>query len=253
MNLTLDNIVRSYLFSTSENTLHKYVRSLKFLIDFLRKFSQNHVYMDHLKVLKVDEKYALQLPDDFMSLNYLAYQSGDRIIKFQRDSSINPNVSYCDDAASATPNTAFNISIFECNVESSLFDFINDGDARFRTYGKGYDGIGYFNFNWNNREIQFSSEARVSNGVLISYKSNGFNPRTRSTIPEFAQESAEAFLHWQTAHYDRKLGAAAAETEARRLNYNRVYDDMLAAMDPIDYEALMGIKARATDFRKFAS
>ncbi len=249
MNIELDSICRTYLFSCGYNTTHRYLRTMKFLVEFLAKFSRNHTYMDIVEVLRVDEKYAVQLPASFVSLNSLAFTSGDRIIKFERDRTINLNQSYCEDEVSATPNLAYNIyQAFPYN--RPLIDTINS--CQFSSLGVGHNGAGYFNFNWPAREIQFSTDSKLSGGVYISYKSNGFKPTTKSTIPEFAAQLAEAYIHWQMARMDRRLGDSAAETQARKVNFLAEYDDMLASLDSIDFESIMGIRARAFDQNKIA-
>lgn len=249
MNVELDSVVRSYLFSTGNSTTHKYLRTMRMVVEFLAKFARNHTYMDTVTVLQVDQKYAIQLPASFVSLNTLAFVSGDRLIKFDRDRTINLSYSYEEDQVSATKNVAYNIyQAFPYN--QPLIDIVNDSATSFSSLGNGHNGAGYFNFNWPAREIQFSTDSAVTGGVYISYKSNGFNPTTRSSIPEFAAQLAEAYVHWQMARMDRRMGDSSAETEARRINFNREYDDMLAALDPIDYEAIMGIRARAFDQNK---
>lgn len=249
MNIELDSIVRAYLFSQGYNSTHKYARAMKMVVEFLAKFSRNHTYMDNQDVFKLDEKQCLQMPADFVSLSMLAFTSGDRLIKFERDNSVNTFHSYVDDAASATPNVSYNIyQAFPYNT--LMLDLAVDESDQFTSLGSGHNGAGYFNFNWTAREIQFSTDSKISGGIFMRYKSNGFKPKTRSTIPEFAAQLAEAYIHWQMARMDRRLGDSSAETEARRINFMREYDDMIAALDPIDYESIVGAQARSFDINK---
>lgn len=247
MNVELDSIVRSYLFSQGYNTTHKYIFVMKILIEFLAKFSRNHTIMSAQDIFYVDEKKAIQLPPSFVALSAIAWRSGDRLIKFERDSTINTSQSYCDDAAAATPNASYNI--FEAwPYNAPILNQVES--SNFTSLGVGHNGSGYFNFNWPAREIQFSTDSKVSGGVYMRYRTNGFNPKSRSVIPEIAEPTAVAYIHHQMARMDRRLGDAAAETRARERIYAKEYDDLLADLDPIDYNSLIGVQARAFDSQK---
>lgn len=244
MRVTLDDIVRSILIAEGRNTLHGYLRIMKFLIDFLRNFSLNHTYLDHHLVLKLDEKKAIQLPDDFLAATTIAWQSGDRIIRFQRDNSINLHQSYCEDVASATANSRYQVfQSWPYNGEGVMVtnDQMLLGNCNLN--GNGYNGLGYFRMNWAAREIQFSTDIPTPEEIYLEYKSNGFSAKSKSSLPEFASKVAEDYTRWQLGRM--KFGDSASETEARRITYLRTYDDMMAQLDPIDYEAIAGAKARA--------
>ncbi len=251
MNTTLDSICRSYLLNTNRNTLHGYVRILKYLIDFLRKFSLKHSFLDKTVVLKLDQKKCVPFPEDFIMWSKIGWQSGDRIVAFERDNTINLNHEISADGyESPTVNIAFNNTQWPYSREITFNNFLNiNGELGcFTGFGVGWNGIGYFRIDWRNREIQFSSDTPSDYQIYLEYKTNGVSIQTTSTIPEIAAKLGEDFIHWQVAHY--KLGAAAAETEARRISYFREYDELIQTIEPINPAALQGLRARGFDVNK---
>lgn len=251
MDIQLDSIVRSYLLNTNRNTLHGYVRILKFLIDFLRKFSLKHSFLDKTVVLKLDQKKAIPFPEDFIMWSKIGWQAGDRIVAFERDNTINLNHEIKDDGLeSPTVNIAYNNAQWPYNRSITFNNFTNiNGEIGSLTgYGIGNNGLGYYRISWKDREIQFSSDTPSDYQIYLEYKTNGISVTTTSTIPEIAAKLGEDYIFWQIAHY--KLGAAAAETEARRIAYFREYDELIQNIEPINPSVLQGLRARGFDVNK---
>lgn len=246
--VTLDAIIRSYLISQGKNTLHGYVRLMKFLLDFLRGFSMDYHFLDKSDVLELDEKNAVQFPPDMMTLKRVAWQSGDRIIAFEPDSRLNINSSREDDMESATKNSAYDVFQSWPYRGGGLVDNVSPSGA-ISGLGRGDNGVGYFRINWRDREIQFDANVPAPWGIYIEYKSNGFNPTSKSSIPEFAQKAAEDYIHWQMSRF--KFGDAAAETVARKKAYMDEQYEMIARLDTLDYEGIIGSRAAGTDINKF--
>lgn len=251
MKVTLDDVVRNYMLSHGKNTLHGYVTYMKYMVDFLRQFSMNHVFMDNNVELKLDEKKAVQLPDDFISATKIAWKSGDRLVMFERDNSLSLRSDYCDDVGSATQNSAYSIfQSFPFNGAFTVDQFVsmNSVSDMVQVAGVGDNGMGYFRFNWKDREIQFDANVPSPYKIYIEYKSNGFNPKSKSTIPEFAQTPAEEYINWQDAR--RKFGDASAETKARKYTYDLAHYDMISALDNLNRESIVGAMARSTHINK---
>lgn len=247
--VTLDAIIRSYLITHGKNTLHGYVRLMKYLIDFLRGFSMDYHFMDHSDVLELDEKKAVQFPSDMIALKRLAWRNGDRIICFEPDSRIDIHVDREEDMVSGTANMPYDVFQAWPYRGGALVDNTSSDGATVGL-GLGDNGLGYFRISWKDREIRFDANVPAPWGIYIEYKSNGFNPKSKSSIPEFAQKLAEEYIHWQVAR--SKFGDAAAETMARKKSYSDEQYELLARMDNLDYEGLIGSRARSTDVNKFA-
>lgn len=245
--VTLDAIIRSYLINQGKNTLHGYVRLMKYLLDFLRGFSMDYHFMDHSDVLELDEKKAIQFPSDMIALKRLAWRNGDRIICFEPDSRIDIHVNREDDMVAGTPNMPYDVFQAWPYRGGALVDNISSSPSA--GTGLGDNGLGYFRINWRDREIRFDANVPSNWEIYIEYKSNGFNPKSKSSIPEFAQKLAEEYIHWQVARH--KFGDASAETMARKQSYDREQYELLARMDTLDYEGIIGSRARSTDINKF--
>ncbi len=224
---------------------------MKYLIDFMRKFSLKHAFMDKTVVLKLDQKKAIPFPDDFIMWSKIGWMSGDRIVCFERDATINLFHSTTEDGLeSGTVNGRFDNISWPHNGSLTLNNFINSSGENgcLEAMGVGNNGLGYFRVSWRNREIQFSSDTPIDYEIYLEYKSNGFNATSKSTVPEVAAKLGEDYIHWQDSHF--KNGAAASETEARRIAYFREYDEMISITEPINPAAIAGLRARNFDVNK---
>lgn len=243
MDITLDSVVRGYLMNGGHNTLHRYLRSLKYCVDFLKKFNVNHSYGDRTVELKLDYKKTIQYPEDLIVFKKIGWVSGDRVVSFDIDETISLHHDHTQDGISGTPNSAYSIIQPYNRTTENI-----SGDITYQTTGVGYNYSGYFKFNNEAREIQFSSEIPSTRSIYVTYASNGFNPKTKSKINALYSTVAENYIHWQWGRF--KLGDSSAETEARRQAFWNDYDNIYAATQRISYEGLIGIKARAHDVNK---
>lgn len=253
MTVTLDQVIRSYFHKRLKTTLHGYPRALNFLLDFVRKFSLNHGYMDKTVGLKMDTKKAIAFPQDCIKPSKIGWQTGDRVVGFEIDNSIAKLHDYCDDGVSATANTAFDAAQgWPYNGDFQFTNYLTlDGTVNALTgYKIGNNGAGYFTIDWKKREIQFSSEVKSAWTIYIEYKTNGFEPKTKSVIPEFASTLAEDYIHWQLARFDKRYGDASVETLARKEAFWNSYDELNAQMDMTSLEDITGARARSFSINK---
>jgi hypothetical protein len=246
MTISLDNIVRSFLIGQGRTTLHSYLRYLKYVIDILRKIAMQYSVMNKTILLRMDQKKAAQWPDDCIVPLAVGWKNGDRVEMYQLDSSIALTHSHVEDGISATPN-----SIFENFDQYNILTASTGQPYNVISYGLGYNFSGYFNVNHKAREIQFSSEVDSSRDIIFIYRSNGFNPKSKTTISEVFQQMCEAYIFWQDGV--KRFGSASAETEARRINFEREQTDVLQILMPVTYQNILKARAVTTDFNKFAS
>ncbi len=247
--ITLDAIVRNFLISQNRTTLHFYLRYMKYLIDFLRKVALTHAIFDKTVALKMDQKKAIQVPEGYLIWSKIGFQVGDRIVGFERDNTINLHHDITPDGLeSPVANDRFNIAKFPY-TRLVFNNFTNEAGelGMLEGMGLGHNGVGYFRPT-SDREIQFSSDIDSDTTIYLEHKTNGFNPTTKSTVPEIFAKLGEDYINWQEAR--RKFGDAAAETRARERSYLIEYDDVMAKMEPISIASLMGSRARSFDINK---
>lgn len=253
MTVTLDQVIRSYFHKRGKTTLHGYPRALNVLLDFVRDFSLNHGYMDKTVGLKMDTKKSIAFPSDCLRPSKIGWQTGDRVVGFELDSSIAKLHDYCDDGVSATVNQPFNSAQpFPYNGDFQFFNYLTlDGSLSTVNGAKlGNNGAGYFTIDWKGREIQFSSDVKSTWTIYIEYKTNGFEPKTKSVIPEFASKIAENYIHWQLARFDKRYGEASVETKAREQAFWSSYDSLNAQMDTTSLQDIKGARARSFSINK---
>ncbi len=255
METTLDNICRNYLAKNGYNTLHHYVKCMRHLVDFLRDVSLSHSIFDKTVVLRLDSKKAVQFPSDMVTWTKLGWQKGDRIIAFQKDSSINLHHDTEADGPSETVNDAYDINSpwpYNGSFTPTTFNnyWYNNGAGSLSGYAVGTNGLGYFRPNYSAKEFQFSSDVPADFEIYLEYRCNGFKPRTKSVVPEVLGRVAEDYIHWQLARFDRRMGDSSSETEGRRLAYQREYNKALSQMNPTVFADIIGAKARAFHVNK---
>ncbi len=251
MNTTLDSIIRGYLISQQKNTLHSYLRYMKYLIDFLRQVSLTHSFFDKTIILKLDQKKAAAVPDDFIMWNKIGWQAGDRIVAFENDGTINMHHATSADGIEApTANPSFNNAQWPYNSTLSFNNYTtNNGECvAIPCHGIGYNGIGYFRYSHQAREIQFSSDTPSGFEIYLEHKTNGFQPKTSSTVPEIMAKLGEDYINWQKARH--QFGEASVETRAREIAFMKEYDTVISRLYPITIASLTGIRARGFDIKK---
>lgn len=248
--VTLDQVIRNYYIRENKTTLHGYLRCMKFLIDFLREIALSHSVFDETIALKMDQKKAVQWPERFIMWSKIGFQVGDRIVGFERDNTINLNHEIsADGLESPVANNKFNIGKFPY-TRLVFHNFTNnEGELGFlEGMGLGHNGVGYFRLNWQAREIQFASDIDADTVIYLEFKTNGFKPTTKSTVPEIMSKLAEDYIHWQIGK--QKFGDNSAEAGARERTYFNEYDKVIAAMNPITMAFFQGLRARNFDVTK---
>jgi hypothetical protein len=190
----------------------------------------------------MDYKKAVQFPEDLVRVKRFGWADGDRIVEITPDQTIVLYHSHQEDAISGTINTAYPV------VQPYTHNFDLQGNGIGNEKGVGHNGIGYHRINYPAKEIQLSSDVSSERSIYLEYSSNGFNPKSKSTIPDVYSTVAENYIHWQWARF--KLGDSASETEARRQAFWNEYDNILATQNRISYEGLVGSRARSHDVNK---
>lgn len=247
--ISIDQLVREFKASKGEVTLHKYTRYCKHVVDFVMKLSFGTSLLSYTVELKLDEKNAIQWPDDCAIPSEVAWQSGDRVINFQIDNKISKVNSYLEDTVSATPNVAYNV-FQSWPYNRPVTDLCEAVTYCTEPLGRGDNGLGYFIIKWREKEIQFTSTVPLNRKVLLTYKGTGINPKSKSKIPIFCKEPAESWVAFREAV--RTFGEASTEAQARKYHYDRVFYEMLTHMDPTTLDDITGAVARSHDFNKVA-
>ncbi len=160
------------------------------------------------------------MPDDYIIWTKVGFQVGDRIVGFERDSTINlVHETSADGIEAPVANDKYNIAKFPYTQSGLVFNnFINNlGEIGcLNVVGLGYNGASYFR-ETNDREIQFSSDLASDTVIYLEYRTNGISLKTMSSVPEVMANLGENYINWQEAR--RKFGDAASETVARRISY----------------------------------
>ena len=244
---TLDSVVRSYIADTGRTTLHGYMRYMKWAMDGLKKWHTQNSYEDKVVLLPMDKKKAVAYPEDMVTWNYLGVKVGDRIAQFNRDKTI--SLHHSQSGNHKAVNTQYNPANQWPELASNFVNFYYEDAVNTVGFGAGSNGVGYFNDNNECKEFQFSSEV-TSTDVILSYKSNGFNPTAETEVNEIAEGLLRDYIHWQAARFDKRYGDNSGETQMRKKEYGERYKEVRGQLMYITYEGILDILRRTTDINR---
>jgi hypothetical protein len=227
---TIDNIVRSYKADKGQNSLHGYVRILKWAIDGLRDWHFDGGLELKTVCIKINPNLTADLPKDYEIWTKVGLSKGDRIMAFVPDSTIKMNNTYED-----KPNDKYFTHTFSNYTDPS------GSTGEIRGYGYGHNGVGYFRMDKNC--IRFSSEI-TAEFVYLEYLSNGFDPSTETLVNEHAYKIILEYIRWQEGRH--KYGDASAEAQYRKQEYLNEIDKSMKRTSDLSYEGIQDIIARST-------
>ena len=212
---TIDSVVRSYIADNGENTLHNYIRYLKFGFDGLKKWHLRSYVEDLTVRLEMDAKKSVPLPEDCIVPNKVGVQYGDRIFTYPFDNSISYLFTQ-GDGGKLDKNKEYDPGDMRNTDAFYFYNYIDPYGWTGWLLSNGHNDQGYCRINWRAREIQFSADVRTST-VYLEYKSSGFNPKTRTQISEGVELLIREYINWQVGR--RKFGDGSVETRERKKEY----------------------------------
>lgn len=238
---SIDSVVRSYIADQGKNTLHGYIRYMKWAMDGLKKWHLSGAYEDKTVLLKMDRKKSVTFPSDMVVWTKVGVKLGDRVAAFVNDKTIAKHHDNGD------PNNRYNPyeQWPELDYSYQFLNYYNDQGIHLNVvgFGSGHNGVGYFTPNYRAKEFQFSSEVKGSN-VYVEYKSSGFNPTSETLVSEVVDKLIRDYIRYQEGRF--KFGDNSSETEARRITYLREQDEVLAQLSDISYEGILDVIRRTT-------
>lgn len=236
---TIDSIIREQIGDEGKNYLHDYVRYLSYALSELRNEMQDVVR--DIKTIRADitRRKTLEFPNDYIGYSKVGVQVGDRVIAFVRDGSIAFKQATFD--GSKPFARVFN------SRPSSVVEFLNYTDSTGNLgslygYGYGYNGVGYFDINDRQRELQFSSEV-PTNCVYLEYITTGFNPNTETLVSAAQADLVKSGI--EKRECKRKFGRNSGEYLQAKRDYAEVYYQLQGRLSDISYEGIIDATTRA--------
>lgn len=233
---TIDSIVRSSLADNGYNTLHRYIQYLHWALRGLKEWNMDEAQDVRTVKLQMDNKKAVQFPDDCLGVSKIGVKVGDRIDLFVPDNSITFHHDLSDMITQPNDPYASVVALDFLNNESSV-----NLAGPFNTYGFNHNRVGYFRIDFLNREIQFSSEVNTSY-VIMEYLTSGFQYKSESVVNPVASNVIREFLRYSEARYS--LGDAARETKERKQIYLEEIDLVRARMSDLSLEGILDANQR---------
>lgn len=246
--ITLDNVVRSHLFSKGEDTLHGYLPALKFALDGLKKINMDGSREIKTVMLVADSNNTVKFPSDMLTYTKVGIKYGDRIYTYPNDSTLSRHFDTSE--IYPEPNTPYSPAMMAPAVYQ--YEFLNYldifGDFTAVTgIGWGHNGQGYFTPDWQSRLFIFSGDLK-QNEVYLEYKTDGTKVNTQTEVSEHVEMALQAYMGWQESRY--ALGDASKETAMRKREWFSERDQSNALSNSIDAEDIRDVLRRTTEINK---
>lgn len=231
----VDTVVRDMIADKGFNTLHKYVYYLKWALEGLRLWQQDHGSQNVNSIpLKMQGNNVAPFPDDMITWTKLGCKVGDRLEAFINDGTL----------TTETPDTTKNASFIESyrdKFDRQKYLFYNytgysDHVYDFEAYGHGHNGIGYFRPDYTHRRFVFSNEVSGKN-IILEYIPNVFDPKAYSLVTSDFVDAMKAYIDYKEAKM--KFGEGHGETQARWNAYEYELINAKGRISDLSYEGIV--------------
>jgi len=221
--VTLDSCIRNALMDIGES-MHRYEQFKKWAIDGYREFHFDLSQEIKTAYLPLTAWKAVELPIDYVDFVMIGVNMNGDIRVFTNDDRIAlPDEAIIDgdpddaEEGGDLPLTTTGQRIYFYNVNSR-------GEDAGQLYGllAKNNGVGYYKFNKERREIQFSPHVNADTVIYLEYISDGIDPCEKTVVNIYAGKLIELYIHWQR-HSFAKSSTHADKREAKDNYWNQFY------------------------------
>lgn len=227
--VTLDSIVRGALMDVGAG-LERFETFLHWGLAGYKKFRMDVSQEIKTVELPLTAWKAIELPPDFTDWIMIGVRVNGMVRVFTNDDSI---ALYFDDVAPqdgfpdvqkvTDPFTLDPTQVDPANpfVPQTLYfwGLTSRGEDSGELYGlsvKG-NGVGYYKFNSERQEIQFSPTLAANTKIYLEYLSDGYNPTQKTMVHTYAEDAIRLYVHWQRMKFSKSYGVG--EVREARADY----------------------------------
>jgi hypothetical protein len=99
------------------------------------------------------------------------------------------------------------------------------------------NGVGYYKFNPERKEIQFSPSVDSSTPIYLEYISDGIDPCEKTMVNIYAAKLIKLYIHWQRNEFAKS--ANGMEKERAKEMYNRELFKVQARLNAITVDEVL--------------
>lgn len=227
--VTIDLIVRGMLMDLGESE-SRYEQFRHWILEGYKDFRFDMAQEIKTVKLSLTAWKACQLPIDYVDwVKIGVINSAGAITLFTHDDRINihheDEDGYPEDVTSTETLPLPSIPAVSTQ-ELPLWGM--DGGGTGQLYGlvAKSNGVGYYKFNPQRREIQFAPSIKSDTEVYLEYISDGIEPCTKTVVNTMAAKLLKLYGHWQRVKYAKSSNMAQIQMMKKdyEVEYNKVQD-----------------------------
>lgn len=221
--VSIDSCIRNSLMDIGAG-MERYEQFKKWAIDGYREFSFDLSAEIKTAYLPLTAWKAVELPIDYVDFVMIGVNINGDIRVFTNDDRIAlPDEAIID----GDPEDAEEVGDLPLETTGQRVYFYNvnsRGEDAGQLYGllSKSNGVGYYKFNTERREIQFSPQVKGDTTIYLEYISDGINPCEKTVVNVYAAKLIKLYIHWQR-HSFAKSSTHADKREAKDNYWNEFY------------------------------
>lgn len=237
--VTLDSVVRSALMDVDAG-MERYEKFRHWAIEGFRDFHYDLAQEIKTAKLELTAWKSVELPIDYVDFVMIGVVINDTIRVFTQDNRIpihhEDEDGYPEDIASleTLPET-----VDTSNLPETL-EFWNGGNTSTgQLYGlvAKSNGNGYYKFNPQRREIQFSPSIKSGTEIYLEYISDGYDPCEKTVVNIYAAKLLKLYIHWQRHEFTKS--STQADKERAKDNYWKEFYRVQSRLNPLTVEDVL--------------
>lgn len=226
--LTLDQIVRSAIMDIGAS-MNRYEQFKHFAIEGYRDFHLELAQEVKTVRLPLTAWKSVELPVDYVDWVMIGYEMNNNIQVFLHDERIPlPTIDEDEDGVLDAPvaTQATPVEQVPGGVPYYFYNHTKFGEDTGELYGltTKFNGIGYYKFNPERREIQFDAAINADTTIYLEYISDGYNPTEATVVNVQAAKLVKSYIHMCRHKYaksstgqDKKMSEDDYYREFRRV------------------------------------
>lgn len=219
--VTIDSIVRSALMDIGAG-MERYEVFRHWCLEGYKDFNFDLAQEVKTVVLDLTAWKAVSLPLDYVDFVLIGVIVDNKIRVFTHDDRISLYRPDGDEdgitdpiVTTASPDVPADVPFYFWNVVNS------QGEDAGQLYGLTvkHNGQGYYKFNTERREIQFSPAVDGNTKIYLEYISDGVNPNAQTVVNVYAAKLLKLYIHWSRLKFSKS--ANQAQIQRAMDDYNK--------------------------------
>lgn len=232
--VTLDSCVRSALMDIGAG-MERYEQFKHWALEAYRDFHFDMAQEIKTVVLDLTAWKAVNIPPDFVDWVMIGVIVDNQIRVFTHDDRISLYRPDDNEDGITDPLTT---TVAPTIQESVPYWFwwsnrTSQGQDAGQLYGLTVkdNGVGYYKFNKERREIQFSPSVDGNQKIYLEYISDGINPNEKTTVNIYAAKLIKLYIHWMRHEFSKSSNGM--EKERAKDMYNRELFKVQSRLNPL--------------------